>query len=490
MSKQSPLIVGAIGAACILALGALWTRGDRVLGNDSFGYLELAKQFRDHPPTHFGDWWPFGFPLLGTLFSFTGASVYVSLVLVSGIAMFAMIVLFWSVLPENSRGHPAALAILFAGVCAPVCPLSAVTLMSEPLFSALLFALAITLSRWPARSAIATSMLLATIAFTVRYVGAFTFVVVALYGLLSWQELRRAGCITFFGVTCIAAAIVAGILCYTNYRYSGRVTGPQLVGHESLASWPVHLADFGWSPVSAFISSGALRWSGGILKPATMTVGFASVSVIAFGILHSWARPHTPAIRPMVLLIGCYLLAIVTLRAITPFDAVSSARTFLPILFPLAYLLIVQSASKWQRMVMTFSTLSIFVSTLLAIRGMSPEVKTDISAVRVALGTVLEPGHKIAVNGEARSLAAYFPNRFYPLGESDDGLTPFWETTEHWDVRKTDFTVLMRPFHQAQSDGMESKMRSWEASISIATNLGRAKIIRRDDSFILLERTR
>ena len=192
LSKLRPITVGTIGICCALLLGAIWTRGERLLGNDSWGYLELAKQYRTTPPTHLGDWWPFGFPGLGALVSLSGLSIYVSLVVVSAAAIFAIIVGYWSFLPDSCKESPAALMVLLAAVCAPVCPLLVYGLMSEPLFSAALFGLALSISCWPSRAAIIAAMVLATMAFTIRYVGACGYGVIAVCAALSWSQFKQA----------------------------------------------------------------------------------------------------------------------------------------------------------------------------------------------------------------------------------------------------------------------------------------------------------
>ena len=81
-----------LGPASVILLGMilaglLYTRGQRILSNDSFCYLAYAKQFKEHLPDRLGDWWPFGFRVAGALVSrFTGVSAHTGLFVVSALA--------------------------------------------------------------------------------------------------------------------------------------------------------------------------------------------------------------------------------------------------------------------------------------------------------------------------------------------------------------------------------------------------------------------
>jgi hypothetical protein len=480
--NQRATRIAFFGTLCVLLLGAIWTRGERVLGNDSYAYLERAKQFRQSFPTHFGDWWPYGFPLLGTAVSLTGLSSYLSLVAVSAAAIFGVVVSFWHFVPGRENKNCVAIFVLLAALCAPVCPLTLVGILSEPLFSACLFGLAFALSCWPSRSAIVLSMVLGTLAFTVRYVGALTYGLIAIHALLLWETLAATKRRLFFFSLYGAALAVAAFCCYLNYRHFGRISGPQPVGREQFSSWPVQLAAFGWSPVSAFISGGILKALGGIAAVQALIAGFTSVLIGAFFLLRSWLRPATPAVRPLVLIVAAYSVGIVTLRATTPFDDLHSARTFLPILFPLAYMTLVQVHQRWHRLTILICSVLVVGEIALALRGMSADVKPAIDKGHEALGRVLRPNQTVAINGKATSVAAYFPNRFYPIAQADEGLTVFWEPTEKWIPSATDYTLIVLWPPEEGSD----QLRNWSALISPKIADGLVILVGRDDAFILL----
>lgn len=467
-----------------MVLALIWSRGEPVVGHDSFGYLELTKQFRETAPTHFGDWWPFGFPLLASILTHLGLSAFASLVAVSTIAYFAMVWWFWRTLPKPSNDGTAA-TVLLAVVCAPACPVVLCMILSEPLFSAFLFGLALCLGRWASKATIVGSMVMAMAAFGVRYVGAFAIGLVGMWALLQWNRLKQVRLRGFFVGTYIATILVIAGLCYLNYRYSGAITGPHPVGREHLSSWPYHLADFGWSSVAAFISSGLLPAVGGISSPMGFGVGVIIVATLYGYLFIAWKRRTSETTTAMVLLVVIYSLAMVTLRSTTRFDNLSSARTFLPVLFPLAYLIATDRAVRLRQGATAAACVIVAGAWLLAVRGISPDVKPDVSAAKSALSRVLKPGQTVAVNGAGRALAAAFANHFQPPAMGKDGVTALWEQVELWDPANSDFTVVVRP---PKPESSPSNRINWESAISQAVNSGQADVIAGDNTFVLVAR--
>jgi hypothetical protein len=416
----------------------------------------------------------------------TGLSTYVSLFVASSIGFFTIIYCFWWLAPANVKASPLTITALLASVCAPVCPLVLTGILSEPLFATFLFVLAASLSRWPSAPGIVSTMLCCLAAFGVRYVGIVTFPMVALYALVGWRSLRQARRVLFFLSTYLVASVVCALLCYSNYRYFGRVAGPQPVGHESLWSWPSHLASFGWSPVAAFLSSAILEKLGGISNPLAFCAGLIVVGAIGFWLARILKRPSTTVAAPMVLLVVCYSLAIVTLRSITPFDAVSSARTFLPVMFPLAFLVVTEIRGGRSRLISLFAILLVCIGIALAIRGMSKQLRPGIREARNALSGVIQPGQSVAVNSAAISVAAYFENHFLSIGESPDGLTPGWEPTQAWDPHRANL-VLYAVSPGPKEGGAADHRKMWEELSRTAIASGQARELAREDTFVLLE---
>jgi hypothetical protein len=425
-------------------LGLIWVRGQRVLGNDAFYYLEFAKAFKHNFPDRFGDWWPFGFPLLGTWLSYSGLSVHGSLWLVSAAAFFAMLGGLWWAWAVPPANHRLQLIWLLAFACAPVCPLLLATTMSEPLFSAALFGLALALGFVPQTGAIVLTMGFALLAFGSRYAGIFTFGVILLFFWAERKKIRTAGRVVSAGLIYLVGLLIAGGLCYTNYRIFGHVTGPHPVGQEQFASWPYHLANFGWAPIGALISVQQLERMGGIHHGLTFAIGLTSIAGMFGLFIRSWVLQPTRFSRPMALLSGSYVLAIVTLRATTVFDEVSSPRTFLPIMFPILYLLLttfpaLQHSKRWLPIPLGI----LLVGIVLSARGMSIAVRPDVRPARDFLAKVLLPGDTVLVDGGAASLAAYFPNKFMPIAVTDGGHNPVWKMTSDWQPSSADYTVLI-----------------------------------------------
>ncbi|HVF70731.1 MAG TPA: hypothetical protein VM940_03895 [Chthoniobacterales bacterium] len=484
--KGSPLLVAALGTVLVSVLAVIWSRGEPVIGHDSFSYIELTKEFREHPPDHFGDWWPFGLPLLAAALTHFGLSAFAGLAAVTAAAYLGMIWCFWWALPDESKGW-TTLALVVTAICAPVCPILLCMVWSEPLFSVFVFGFAIALGRWPSKRAIVAAMVMAIAAFCVRYVGAFAVGLIGLWTLLQWNSLGRTQRRGFVVVSYLVTILITGFLLYLNYRHSGSIAGPQPVGREPFSLWPQHLADFGWSPVSAFISNSVLRDVGGIRSPAGLAGGAALIAGVGWYLFRRWKSATSPATTAVILTIAGYSLAMVTLRATTRFDSLSNARTFLPVLFPLAYLVATGEVGRFRRAVMLGCGISVTASLLLAARGISPKVKPDITAARSALARVLKPGQTVAVNGEARALAAYFENRFQPPAMKKDGVTALWETLELWDARNSDFTVVVEPSKTTASAESAAEAARWADLIRRAVASGQAKIVAADNSFVLLE---
>jgi hypothetical protein len=257
------------------------------------------------------------------------------------------------------------------------------------------------------------------------------------------------------------------------------------VGQENLLTWPFHLADFGWGPVGAFASGQLLSKLGGIHNPLAFVLGLSVVVLFAIVFFHSWRQPKSRFVRPMVLIAAGYIISIVTLRTSTPFDAVSSPRTFLPILFALIYLLVTRYHSDRLVWLSYVAIGSIGLSVGLALRGMSPLVRPDLSSARAVLAQYIRPGDTVAVNGAASSLAAYFTEHFYSVALSDDGTGPIWSSTRSWNPNATTFTVIASQAKSLLPDMREFDV-GWTTLLADAVRSGRAEFVHSNAESIIL----
>ena len=481
-------LAGILLAGMILA-GVVYARGQRILSNDSFCYLAYAKQFKEHLPTRLGDWWPFGFPVAGALVSqLTGVSAHAGLFVVSALAYGSVLAGFFLVLPPALRTRASTLACAAALACAPVCLHLLYATMSEPLFAAALFWLAVSLAYWPRPAAVVLSAGLALIAFCTRYAGIFALGVVALHALMNFKRLRQTRSVMMVAAIYGLAVVAAFGLMYTNYRVFGHATGPQPVGKESFLSWPVQLADFGWSPVGSFISVSALKAVGGIRSWAGLLLGWTSEALMLGLCAHAWRQDATKASKPLALTAAAYVLSIVTLRSTTPFEALSTPRTFLPVLFLLGVLAFQTVIARGSRALFLGACLSVVLSLLLAARGWSKELYGDVSYARMGLARVITRESSVAVNGPAASLAAYFPNHFFPVASSEDGLIPAWGPTARWDPQKRDFTVIVP--RRTGRFGREACFEgNWLKLVSSALASNKASLVESNADCIILRST-
>lgn len=484
------LQAGAVGFAAIgliTTLGFWWTQGRRPLGNDSFSYLEYSKRFVDQFPDRFGDWWPYGYPVLGALLSKFGLSAYHALQTISILSIAVVVASAWLILnPGKQRRHEVA-AVLAAGCCAPGTILTLAGPMSEPLFLALLFGLAISLGGWPSPRAIVASMALMVCVFCVRYVGAFSFGLVLVYLFLYRQPLRAVGLWRMATQSYLFCTLLAAGLCLTNYLAFGRITGPHPVGQESPFTWPVHLADFGWGLVGLFTSgagAAVMRLVGGSGSPGALLIGWAIVLAISVLLVFAWRSARSEFLRPMVLLVVSYALTMVTFRSVVPFDALSSPRSVLPVLFPLCFVTLCTAQQMWRSVLVVISVALFVVAVVLAGRGMSPAVNPDISELGEQLRVRVRPGDTVAVNAHAIHLAAWFPNAFVPTNVSVGGGDVAGKSTHPWSLGSSTFSVIAFPVEPKSV--RDTVMSAWNPLISEAINSGTVSVVHQSRDGVIL----
>lgn len=467
----------------------LWTRGQRLLGQDSFAYLAMAKEFAIAPPDHFGNWWPHGYPLAGSLLTHLGLPAYHALMVVTAGAFFFLLLATWRLLPAGSRSNPVTILLFTAVAISPLCAQLMVTNLSEPFFAAALFALVMSLDSWPKRWAICASLGLALLAFSIRYAGVFSFGVVGLYAMMRWKDLRAAGNLVFLLVALAATFAITAALLWTNFRVFGRITGPQPVGEESLWTWPLHFAQFGWSVVGGFSSSHLIARAEVLSPLLVYAIGFAAMGAISLLLLASWTSPVSRMSRPLVFLCGAYILAIVSLRASTPFDALSFPRFFLPICFPLLYLLATRERMMRSRLFAGIVCASLLASSALAVRGVSAEQLNDLSTIREALKSALKPSDDVAVNQPARNLAAYLPNRFDHIGNKEGHSNSWTISPRNWEPNRTTHTVLAtRPTGSAP--GERTFQKSELETVTSAVESGQVELVFRNSEGLVVKARR
>jgi len=469
----------------LFLLGLIWSRGQRILGHDSFAYLEFAKAFATELPNHFGDWWPYGYPLAGGLLARLGLSAHTALLAISGLSFLSMLCLTIYALPGAFRNRADTRLIISAAISAPVCAQLFVGAMSEPLFSALLFGLAISMGAWPKRTAIGLSALLALLAFCVRYSGVFAFGAVGLYALYQWKELQLSGNRRFLLGSLATCTLIATALCWTNYLALGRFAGPQPVGEESIASWPYHFSQMGWSLIGSLSSGRIVARVENTNEVVAFAIGVMAMAGIGWLLTKSWRSRNSQFTQPVALVAGLYLLSMVTLRATTPFDAISSPRTMLPALFLLTWLLIEQVCASGMRFVRICAFASLILSVGLAGRGISPTQRPDLTVTREFLASILKPGDTVAVNARAINLAAYFPNRFCPAGNCADSTGPAWTVSSNWNPNESAVTVIV--LNDTQEDFIQRQGKPEIGYVRAAIEAGECRLVRQTSESIVLE---
>lgn len=483
--EKSRVNGAALSILCLLsmlALGVAWTGGERVLGQDSFAYVDMAKEFAYDFPNKFGDWWPYGFPLAAVPLYWAGIHPFVGLFIIT-VASFAF--LLWLAprsLPLESRGGSGAVAVVAALALSPACAQLIVFDLADPFFGASLAAFAACLTQWPHRWAVIAAPVLALAAFSIRYVGVFTFGLVGLYALIEWRTLRAQRMLPPLIASSTVVGIVTAVLLWSNVRASGRITGPQPIGESSIWTWPLHFADLGLAVPAAFTSTHYVQ-SFQHQHPTIMLIAGLIIMTSAMALVAtSWLRPLSPYSRPLALVAGGYVITIVTMRATTPFPELSFPRYLFPALFPLAYLLTARPSIARSRLVAAGGALSIIVSIGLAIRGVAPDQKTDVSSARRFLTATLQPSDTLTVNLPARGLAAYFNNRFQEVGNADGHEFAWTVSPTNWQPTRTTFTIVA-----ARGTPSARQFDAGELSaVMRAVDAGRVEIVHKDDSVIIV----
>lgn len=470
------IVAAAFWLATMFVLGLLWTRGERVLGQDAFSYVEMVKQFAITLPHQFGDWWPYGYPLAALPFYRLGLSAFNALLLISAASYVGIFIALIHGLPSTTRTGIGAIALVTAAAWSPVSTQLLMFDLADPFFAAALVVLAVTLSNWPRRWAIVAAPIVALAAFGIRYAGVFAFVAVGVQAIVRWRELRAQRALVPLIVTSVLVSIVTAGLLWSNYVATGRITGPQPIGESSLLSWPMQFADLGLSIVAAFTSSHLIQ-SAQELHPALMSAaGLAVMAPVVTLLVVSWLWPANSFSRPMALIAAGYILTIVTMRATTPFPSLTYPRYVFPAMFPLAFLVASRPTLAHSRLLATGAAGSIILSVMLAARGIAPDQIPQVRQARDFLATALKPGDAVTVNLPARSLAAYFDNRFDYVGDVDGNDNAWTISPTNWQPRRTTFTVVSprgsggsRTFDPAELATVMRAVQSGEAQLVFST---------------------
>lgn len=408
---RSVLLV-AIPVLIAVGLSLLWYQSQRVLGLDAYYYVEYTKELAAGRLTVFGSNWPRGYPLLGSLLTHVGPSAFMALVIVSGASLLAMAVAAVKLLPRDLRSSWSAFAVLCALCSVPAVPQLLGMPMSELPFAACLLGSIYFIRHWPARWAVWMSLFLGFGSFCIRYAGIFMFGLLALLFVVYFEELRDGKRLKFYGGWYTFFAVLTALLLWSNVHATGHVSGADRGWGGGTAVLPEQIAHLGWSVVGALSSTRIKDLIGGVGSWQGMLVGWIVMGSIGAVCLRAVVHPKEPMARPLALLVLGYLGAFVMMRAMRSFPDINEPRYFVPVLFPLALLLLLEIRLQARKVLGAAAVAAVVVGFALSLRGVSEETYGDVAFARRALAAQLQPGDVVRVNGAALSLAAYFPNAF------------------------------------------------------------------------------
>lgn len=384
-------------------LALLAFRQGPLLTFDGYHYVEFTKSFATAWPDRFGNHWPFGFPLLGSLLVRLGVPSYPALLILSSLALAGWLLFTGLILPPQLRWRGF---LLVAFGSAPIVAAQLAGVLTELPFATALLGLIFSFAYWPSRRALWASAGCAVLALGIRYVGLIALVAFSCWGLVQWRTLRQAGRL---GTALLAWASAAGVslgLLALNVVKSGYASGAERGHPAGLRDFPAQFSDFGWSLPSALVAGGIRDRIGAETAPGLALGAFFSIFILAW-CAEGWLRPRSIFSRPLALVGGGYATGMMVLHCIGDFDALHNGRTFLPVLAPLGLLLCerLAVAGRW---LFCGGALIVASGTIAAGRGISRQINADVHDALPPLRRTLAPGDAIAINDNAFTVAAYF----------------------------------------------------------------------------------
>lgn len=399
----------AVGVA--LAAGWLTHAGRVRVPFDSYFYIEFAKQFRGSAPGSFGSAWPYGWPLLGAATGLAGLSAYHGLLLLAAAAWAGLLAIVAKISPwAHPETVPGTFWLLALGTTAAALQFVA-AVFSEVPFALALLGFALALARGPNRAAIVAACGLALAAFSIRYIGALCFLLLA--GHL-WLLYRR-GAATRGAMLAVASTLATGCaLLLWNRIATGHWSGQPRGASEPVGAWLGIAADFGWSLPTLVIGLRG-RELLGFGSAAGTVVGLVSLGAI---VVLAWrgVRDQRPLHAALGAVVLAYSLAMIALRCIGQFDALHNARTALPILAPL---LILTAPLLRHRAFVVVPLGWLALNAAFLTRGPNLAASADVSAAMPALRG-LGATEFVSANDEARTLAALLRQRVRRIESTED----------------------------------------------------------------------
>ncbi|MEX0822532.1 MAG: hypothetical protein WD021_10330 [Rhodothermales bacterium] len=410
--RTRSVVLAVVPVVLAVVLAWIWYRSQRVLGLDAYYYVEYTKELAQAWPTVFGSNWPRGYPMLAAFLTKLGISPFMALVLISTASVAAMAVAAVNLLPRDLRSSWTAFAVLCALCSVPAVPLLVGMPMSELAFAALLLLSVYFVRHWPARWAVWLTLFLGFSAFCIRYAGIFMFGLIALFFVLHFDELRRRKALAFSGGWYTFFVGLTGFLLWSNIQATGHISGADRGFGGGLAVIPEQIAHLGWSAIGAVSSTQIDEMIGGVASLPGLAIGWAVMGLIAAICVRAAWSPREKMARPLALLVLSYLGAFVMMRALRYFPDINEPRYFVPVLFPLGVVVLLETRLQARRLLAAGAVAAMLLGASLSLRGVSEETYGDVSFARASLDGAIEPGDVVEVNAAALSLAAYYPNAF------------------------------------------------------------------------------
>jgi hypothetical protein len=134
---------------------------------------------------------------------------------------------------------------------------------------------------------------------------------------------------------------------------------------------------------------------------------------IGGGLFCAWAamRPRQPWVRPCAAVALAYGIGLVFLRSVGSFDALYSARTFLPVIFPIGLALAGQFRDRRPWIAPGLAAAVLVLGVASAARGLSQQISGDVRPAVSILKSRLRVDDAVQVNDWARSLSAFIPQQ-------------------------------------------------------------------------------
>ena len=476
---RAKLALGVVVGLWSALLSTGMRRGEPLLGHDAFHYLSLTKQFAQALPGHLGNHYPFGYSVMASVVARLGLDPYLACVALAWLSWVAVCWFYFSLLDDEAHQSDPVVSLSLIVVIASAVGvyLLSTAAMSEMLFSLLVIAQIVLLSRVRSNIGVFLAMLLPVLVVGVRYAG-----VLILPAIGMWLVRQRA-CdpkSRYFS-SAVAGLVVAVLACaallWHNKLQTGHWTGGERVaGASALGDVVDHAAAMGWSFVAVFLGNVHAVVNQYPMLHIGIGLGLVLL-IIGFCGFILMARSSSRAMAASASVVIAYLCGMIALRSISAFDSLASSRFAVPMLVPLGFLVAVTMGPRRRGLVLA-AFMSIMVGGLHAGRGVSKATYAeDVALAGSMISTSAGPDAAVLASHQAARVAIYIDQEVAMLASP-----PACEDVDRFDM------ILVSSVARDRRGSVRSFDDTWLSFLGCNLVSRDFHEVERNESFVLLAR--